>query len=371
MCSQLLLIRIYFMKKTVVSAITLASMLAMPFLAQADIVALQPTVAVSAPVVTSPLSCVDLHSTLKLGSKGYEVRGLQFALIHEGFTISVSEYGTFGADTLSAVTAFQLKYASDILGKSTTANGKVGKMTRAKINSIYGCSVTNSMMGMATSSTPALPSKVSLAVRSVELDSNGVTGTFCNNSPTDIPVFPVRLRLNGIIRDFSVTGATKAGSCDTETLPYGTWGLTFDPNVTFSLVSGLDPLSMYKTSQVTYPSVGTTTFSVAAVSGAHLSVRGVVIKSSGLQTTFCNLGTTDLSSFPVRLTLNGANKDVDVPGAYMHGQCSTVTWTYDQFGLPTLPSSGTSINATVNVDPNNTYKETNEFDNSATIFGNI
>ncbi len=128
---------------------------------------------------------------------------------------------------------------------------------------------------------------------------------------------------------------------------------------------------MYKTSQLTYPASATTTLSIAAVAGAHLSVRGITLKSNGVQSTLCNLGTLDLTSYPVRVTVNGTSKTVDVPGAYMHGQCQAVTWTYDMFGLPALPANGTSITATVNVDPNNVINEVNEFDNAAAIVGNL
>jgi len=349
-----------------------------PFVAQADITALQST-PVSIPI-SSPLSCFDFNSTLKMGSKSYGVRGLQFALIHEGSTISASEYGMFGSDTLAAVKQFQTK-------QGLTADGVVGKMANKSLNSLYGCGATIAMVypagctsttvfsattGLAcTNTSPGIPSKVSLSVKSVTLDSNGATGTFCNNGLTDLPAFPVRLRLNGVIRDFNVLGALKAGTCDTETLPYATWGLTYDSNTTFGLVTALDPNGMYKTSQLTYPALGTATLTIPAITGAHLSIRGLFLKSKGVQATLCNLGDADLPTFPVHVTVNGISKDVDVAGAHTHGQCPVVTWTYDMFGLPALPASGTAINATVNVDPNNTYKETNEFDNSATVVGNL
>ncbi len=267
----------------------------------------------------------------------------------------------FGSDTLTAVNAFQQKYASDILTGGMVPTGVVGKMTRAKLNALYGCSAPSS----------AIPSKISLAIKTTGLDVNGATATFCNYGPTDVPVFPARLRLNGVIRDFNITSATKMGACDTVTFPYGIWGLTFDASSTYGLVSAIDPSGMYKTSAVNYTLVGSTTLAVPAFQGAHLSVRGIFIKSNGIQSTLCNLGTTDLTSYPVRVTVNGTSTDVDVPAAYIHGNCPTVTWTYDKFGLPALPPSGTSINASVNVDPNLTYKDLNEFDNSATIVGKI
>ena len=188
-----------------------------PFMAQADIVSLQPTPVIT-PAPTSPLSCFNFNGALKMNNKSYGVRGLQFALIHEGSTISASEYGMFGSDTLVAVKKLQTKYG-------LTADGIVGKMVNSKLNALYGCGAAVTAMNYpsgctsttafsATNGLPciinttnissAIPSKVSLSVKSVTLDNNGVTGVFCNNGLTDIPLFPVRLRLNGIVRDFNV-----------------------------------------------------------------------------------------------------------------------------------------------------------------------
>jgi hypothetical protein len=351
----------------------------LPLAAQADIISLQPLSAIVAPATPStppappsPLSCFDFRSTLRMGSNNYEVRALQFALMSEGWTIAVPEYGTFGPDTLAAVNGFQEKYSNDILKDIPSPTGIVGRATRAKLNSIYGCNVPMALVTPTPTPTampPAIPSSVILIVKNVSLDGNGVTVNVCNQSPTDIPVFPVRVRLNGIVRDFSIPSATKAGACDTDTIPYAAWGLTYDPGSTYGVVTALDPNGMYKTAQATYPLNGTTTLSIPVIQGAHLSVRGITIKSNGLQGTLCNLGTTDLATYPVRVTVNGTSKDIDVPGVHTHGQCQTVTWTYDMFNM--TPNSGTVIAGIINVDPNNVIQETNEFDNSATIVGTI
>jgi hypothetical protein len=361
------------MKKTTITAILLAGAAILPIMVSADIISLQPLSAANSTVTPatppSPLSCFDFRRTLKMGSQNYDVRGLQFALMHEGFQIAGSEYGTFGADTLAGVNGFQQKYASDILKDGGPPTGMVGKMTRAKLNALYGCDVASAPVSMSTSSAPAIPTSVVLTVKNVSLDSNGVTVSVCNQSPTDIPVFPLRVRLNGIIRDFSIPSATKAGGCDSDTIPYAAWGLTYDPGSTYGVVTALDPNGIYKTAKITYPLTGTTTLAIPSIQGAHLSVRGISIKSSGVQGTLCNLGTSDLTNYPVRITVNGVNKDVDVPGVHTHGLCQSVTWTYDMFGLALTP--GATVNATINVDPNNIIQETNEFDNSATVVGTI
>jgi hypothetical protein len=356
------------MQRKIISGVVLAAITLLPFVAQADIVSLQPLSAANTTTVVAsgPLSCFDFTRTLQLGSKSYDVRGLQYALIQGGWTISPSEYGTFGSDTLAAVKAFQQYYAKDILPDGGAPTGLVGRMTRAKLNALYGCGTAHT-----ASSVGALPASVILNVKNVALDSSGVTVVVCNQSPTDIPVFPLRVRLNGIIRDFSIPSATKAGSCDSDTIPYAAWGLTYDPGVTYGVVTALDPNGIYKTAKINYPLTGTTTLTIPAIQGAHLSVRGVGIKSSGIQGTLCNLGTNDLAAYPVRVTVNGVSKDVDASGVHIHGQCQSVTWTYDMFNLPLMPASGTVINATINVDPNNTIQETNEFDNAATVVGTI
>lgn len=361
------------MKIKIVSFAMLALMSTLPLITQADIVSLQPLSAASAStpasLSASPLNCFDFRSTLGTNSKGYEVRGLQFALIQEGFSITPSEFGTFGSDTLTAVNAFQQKYASDILTNGLAPTGRVGRMTRNKLNALYGCTGGTAInVGMAAPKG-TLPTSVVLSVKDVSIDSSGVTAVFCNGSPTDVPVFPARVRLNGIIRDFNVVGALKAGSCDTDTVPFGVWGLTYDPGSTYGVVTALDPNGMYKTAQVSYPLTATTTLSIPAVAGAHLSVRGITIKSNGIQGTLCNLGSADLSNYPVRVTVNGTSKDMDVPSLHTHGQCQTITWTYDMFGI--YPQAGATINSTVNIDPNNAIQETNEFDNSATVVGTI
>lgn len=349
------------MKHKIISAAVLVATVLLPFASEADVISLQPLTA--SPF--SPLSCFDFTTTLKLGSKSYAVRGLQYALIHEGSTISPSEYGVFGQDTLAAVNAFQQKYANDILKDGGSPTGLVGKMTRAKLNLLYGCSVLNPAV---------LPTSVVLSVKNVSLDNNGVTVTFCNQSPTDIPIFPVRVRLNGIIRDFNVAGALSMGTCDIDTIPYSVWGLTYDAGATYGVVTAIDPNNTYKTSKVVYPLTATTTISIPAISGVHISVRGISIKSSGLQGTVCNLGTNDLNSYPVRVTVNGVSKDVDVPDVHTHGLCKTIIWTYDMFGLvgSSTPVVGTVINGSINVDPNNVINDTtNKFDNSAAIVGSI
>jgi hypothetical protein len=106
--------------------------------------------------------------------------GPRFTLMKEGFTAS-SEYGMFGSDTLAAVNAFQAKYASDILKDGSAPTGIVGKNTRAKLNAMYGCGVVQAPASN-TGVSSNIPASVILKVKNVALDSNGVTGVFCNQA---------------------------------------------------------------------------------------------------------------------------------------------------------------------------------------------
>lgn len=315
---------------------------------------------------TLQLLCYDFKGNLKSGDKGDiksdAIRHLQFFLQNEGFLIPLDEYGVFGVSTTAAVTGFQEKYRNEILAPAQliAGNGFVGKGTRNKLNSLYGCNgVLASVRNL----------KLNLGISNISLDSSGVSATFCNKSNNDVPSFPARLRLNGIVRDFEILGAHKAGSCDTESFNYNVWGLTYDPATTYAVVAAVDPNGFYKDTSVNIVPYGvaSTTLSIPAIMGAHLSVRHLELKANGVQATFCNLGTVTLTSYPVRVAVNGTSKDFDVPGAYQAGKCSVITWGYEQWGL--TYASGNQYSVSVVVDANNIYQESNEFDNSATIVG--
>src|SRR6266498_2745030 len=307
-----------------------------------------------------PLLCYDFHNNMKVGAKGDQIRRLQFFLLDLSYNIPPEEYGVFGENTRLAIKSFQEKYRDEILTplKLTEGNGIVNRMTRAKLNSIYGCQAVNQLL---------LISGLDLSISGTSLDSTGLSVTFCNRGSSSVPTFPVRIRLNGINRDFDILGAKAAGVCETDTFSYNTWGLSYDPGSTFTAVTIIDPLGIYKKSGINFPVGLETTVTVPVVNGIHLAVRSLILKSNGVQATFCNQGTNDLTNFPVRVTVNGNAKDLDIPGAYKKATCVPITWPYSTWGLVNTP--GTIFSVNVYTDPNNIYNEVNEFDNSAAVVG--
>ncbi len=84
--------------------------------------------------------CHTFTANMKLQDNNSEVNALNTALLKQGYYVIVSNY--FAQETFSAVVQFQEKYASDILTPSGLAygTGYAGPKTRAKLNTLYGCS---------------------------------------------------------------------------------------------------------------------------------------------------------------------------------------------------------------------------------------
>lgn len=78
---------------------------------------------------------------MRIGNSGPEVLVLQTALEKEGISIGRDKKGYFGVDTALAVKRFQEKYYSEILTPFGLSHGTgfVGKLTRNKLNKLYGC----------------------------------------------------------------------------------------------------------------------------------------------------------------------------------------------------------------------------------------
>jgi peptidoglycan hydrolase-like protein with peptidoglycan-binding domain len=75
--------------------------------------------------------CYDFKASMQRGSSGSEALALDTALLLEGFTINPDT--SYGVTTETAVKQFQTKYGI------TPVSGKVGALTRAKLNELYAC----------------------------------------------------------------------------------------------------------------------------------------------------------------------------------------------------------------------------------------
>ena len=116
--------------------------------------------------------CYNFNQNLKIGSEGQVVMFLHEALRREGLVSSPqSVQDLFDERIASAVTAFQEKYASEILTPNGLSNGTgfLGASTRAKLNQLYGCSGNNNQ----PSSVPT----VSLSASPTSVVSDGKVGT--------------------------------------------------------------------------------------------------------------------------------------------------------------------------------------------------
>ncbi len=92
--------------------------------------------------------CHTFNANLKVGDAGSEVENLVTVLEKEGFEIDNSGRGdlinvTLEESIASAVSGFQQKYADEILKPAGLryGTGYVGKLTRTKLNQLYGCGI--------------------------------------------------------------------------------------------------------------------------------------------------------------------------------------------------------------------------------------
>ena len=87
--------------------------------------------------------CHDFNKNIRFGDYGDEVSALQTVLRKEGFAINEIE-NTFSEAVGSAVSGFQQKYRDEVLKPVGLAYGSgfVGTYTRAKLNQLYGCGIT-------------------------------------------------------------------------------------------------------------------------------------------------------------------------------------------------------------------------------------
>ncbi len=128
--------------------------------------------------VASNQWCHTFNVNLGLNDKSNEVTALQKALTEEGFS-SGNDVGNqiYGNLTALAVNKFQEKYKSDILDiyglKYPT--GFVGKTTRAKLNSLYGC-ISSVSTSSSSSSTNLVHTTSEATTSTISIPENATVG---------------------------------------------------------------------------------------------------------------------------------------------------------------------------------------------------
>lgn len=145
-------------------------------------------------LLTSTNVNAGVFRTLRQGSVGSDVRELQILLNKDPeTTVALSgagspgrETSSFGSLTRQAVIKFQTKYASDVLYPAGISfpTGIVGQMTRAKLNSLYPSSGSNTSQGGSLPAINTNPPRIDSILPSiVSADSQNITISGSNFTP--------------------------------------------------------------------------------------------------------------------------------------------------------------------------------------------
>ena len=153
--------------------------------------------------------CYTFNTNLSVGMSGSAVSALQTALQKDGEAVTVS--GTFDDQTAAAVTGFQEKYASTILAPYNLSNGTgyAGSGTRAKLNSLFGCTDNNPITPPIIVVNPVVPVSPSPVACSMlvpycpygghsVVESNGCSQTVCNAAPVTSSAAPYISRIDPV-----------------------------------------------------------------------------------------------------------------------------------------------------------------------------
>lgn len=152
--------------------------------------------------------CHTFNSNLSLGDSGQEVVALFTALKNNGYVPPTNAIGdNFDDYIASAVVEFQEKYVTEILApyELKHGTGRVGPTTRAKLNSLFGCSAVSSATPVATptvtsssgQTSTATPTTISTsATAPVPAETQNLTSTSTSTSasaqtPVATPVEPI------------------------------------------------------------------------------------------------------------------------------------------------------------------------------------
>ena len=136
-------------------------------------------------IVHASTSCYTFTNNHKIGSSltSAEATALKADLVNEGLWSSGVALTSYNATVAKAITTFQEKYSTDILAPNglTSGNGFFGASTRAKINSLYGCTTSTASSGSSSGSSAGATSGTSQCP----------TGWICTPiTQTNVPVCP-------------------------------------------------------------------------------------------------------------------------------------------------------------------------------------
>lgn len=139
--SLLILLTVVFLLPVFVSATTVSELQALINSLKAQLQQLESQLSQATQGTTA--WCHDFNTNLKMGDGGDEVSNLYSALFKNGLVEERSSNFTNNFDeyVASAVSGFQEKYREEILTPVGLKHGTgfVGKLTRAKLNKLYGC----------------------------------------------------------------------------------------------------------------------------------------------------------------------------------------------------------------------------------------
>ena len=183
--------------------------------------------------------CYNFSNNMSIGTNGSGVTALQTALQNDGESVTVN--GTFDDQTASAVTGFQEKYASAILTPNGLqyGTGYAGPSTRAKLNTLFGCSnpPTPSPLTITTTSLPS--GIVGTPYNSDSIDGSGGSSSYV----WSVTSLPAGLTLGEAGCGAIIPSASPDSKCGAPSYIYGTPTTAGTYPVTVTLTSGSQTVS--------------------------------------------------------------------------------------------------------------------------------
>ncbi|MEK7621865.1 MAG: Ser-Thr-rich GPI-anchored membrane family protein [Patescibacteria group bacterium] len=349
--------------------------------------------------------CQNFEVNLGVGSSGVDVLKLHAVLKDEGF--SVGESDKFDERTAVAVSKLQSKYEEEILTPSglTAPTGYFGSATRRKINSLFDCSGQQNPIVISPppinllpkqpypgnqnpiilrpsptdptpkQPSPANPNNQSLTVISPDGGESWQKGAYQVISWSDREYHPVndsvvfKVFIQNYPAKYTYTIAEvhnqsdlslqwKVGTHSYGNLEPGAYQITVDKYVNGKYVVSDSSDSFFKIYDSTRPITP-----IIPEDGIDLAVTSFTMDADGPKAVLCNLGSKSIPTFPGEVAVNGMSVlfpnivyHADNPGACLTHQWPGYSW----------PADDGTYRASIVVDPDNIYQESNESNNKLT-----